>query len=256
MLGKLMKHESVYMARRFVPLYLIYIALAVLARVAHILDFTDVTNVGLSFALNMGMVLVLIAFFLACFGLALMGLFLNVARFRSNLFTDEGYLMNTLPLPSWYHIVCKLLSGIIWFVLTMCVAVAGVFIGFYDMDDFEIFSELLEISIEVFHAAPLETALIIILAVVTFCAFVLLCYFGQAFSSMVRHKRIVGFVIIIGCVILDSFLSTTLSEFYFAMADSSSISAYLAVNIVYHAAAGGLLFWLTNLILRKRLNLQ
>lgn len=256
MLGKLMKHESVYMARRFVPLYLIYIALAVLARVAYILDFTDVTNVGLSFALNMGIVLVVIAFFLACFGLALMGLFLNVARFRSNLFTDEGYLMNTLPLPSWYHIVCKLLSGIIWFILTMCVTVAGVFIAFYEMDDYEIFSFTLEISIEVFRAVPLETALTIILAVVTFCAFVLLCYFGQAFSSMVGHKRIISILMIIGGLILDSFISTMLSEFYFVLADSSSISAYLAINIVYHAAVGGLLFWLTNLILRKRLNLQ
>lgn len=45
-------------------------------------------------------------------------------RYYKNLYTDEGYLMHTLPVPAWMHLTAKTINGVFWcYVLSLVTTV-------------------------------------------------------------------------------------------------------------------------------------
>lgn len=105
MLAKLIKYELGATARVFLPLYAIILIVSLL------------NSLFLSFRLTMmtvGASAVLVSLFLA---MAVIVIVIAIQRYHRNLFGDEGYLTNTLPVRSSSLIWSKLLTTLLWIVL-------------------------------------------------------------------------------------------------------------------------------------------
>lgn len=96
------------------PLYLIIVVLTIFARITmqHILANNN------SFGGSMGMevfgVFSLMAYILGLFAICVATFIYIVMRFYRNLFSNEGYLMHTLPVTSWQLLISKVICGFCW----------------------------------------------------------------------------------------------------------------------------------------------
>ena len=101
MLGKLIKHDFLSNARFLGPAYIVMLVIALLGRFVTWLATRKaiMDSVAPAFAhiINLLSSLLTVAFVLAPFAILFMAAFWVIYRFYKNIFTDEGYLMNTLP---------------------------------------------------------------------------------------------------------------------------------------------------------------
>ncbi|MEI3280961.1 MAG: hypothetical protein V8R46_09675 [Eubacterium ramulus] len=49
-------------------------------------------------------------------------------RFYKNLLKGEGYLMHTLPVPTWMLVASKVISSLIWILLSIAVLFVSIFV--------------------------------------------------------------------------------------------------------------------------------
>ena len=113
MLGKLLKHEFRATARVTLPMFAALLVLAVLGNLST--RMLEATNVALLKILGS---LIIAAFGAALFAVCIMAVVIMVKRFHSNLLTNEGYLMFTLPV-SVHSLVCsKIIVSVVWFIGT------------------------------------------------------------------------------------------------------------------------------------------
>ena len=134
MLGKLMKHE--WLSTWKVPT-----ALCIYLGILTILGCTSFVS-PLWQSDNM-VVQVIAGFSIFIYILSLIGICIAifayfVVRFYRNMYTDEGYLMHTLPVKSWEHILTKGLTFFIW----SLISVLAVFFSIFSI----IFSAALSVS--------------------------------------------------------------------------------------------------------------
>lgn len=128
MLGKLTKYEIKSTAGTFLLIYAAVLVLAVVNRILYAFNFNhmfssssfDLAWVGnLLTGLFTGLyILMIVAMFVAVMIVVIM-------RFYRNMFSSEGYLMHTLPVKPWQHIVSKLLASALWMVgsvIVMCLS--------------------------------------------------------------------------------------------------------------------------------------
>lgn len=110
MLGKLIKYDLKSTSRLLVLIHVFLVILSVLGRVfvtgRITFDMEDVDQ----FLLTLAMVLYIILFAGASFATYIV----IAVRFYKNLFSDEGYLTNTLPVRKSTLLFTKTLSGTIW----------------------------------------------------------------------------------------------------------------------------------------------
>lgn len=148
MLGKLLKHDMRSMSKSAVPIFIssgvisvvccamLYFTFGLLEEDSETL-FGALSLTGSFYFLGMMAILAMWAIVA----------FLTVARYYKSLFTDEGYLNMVLPVKTVTLFNSKLLSSLIWFVLSGAVAAACMFIALvlptllYDMT---IFTDLYE----------------------------------------------------------------------------------------------------------------
>lgn len=116
MLGKLYKYETKATARIFLPLYGALLLFAIINKV-----FLSINAYqrGLALSLPAGVsTTVYILLIIAIFALTFV---VMIQRFYKNLLKDEGYLMFTLPVKPWKHIVTKLLNTMMWVIVSFIV---------------------------------------------------------------------------------------------------------------------------------------
>ena len=109
MLGKLLKYELKRSARKFFPLVLGYMIVALI--------FSLMLRYGESVKspnFLMIFIIVCIAYGIAVGALFTVGFTISLTNFHKTLFTDEGYLMLTIPVKPYYHIFTKFISSVIW----------------------------------------------------------------------------------------------------------------------------------------------
>lgn len=68
--------------------------------------------------IHVGNLLLFIAYSFLAAALSLLILIYLGIRFYKNMYTDEGYLMHTLPVPAWMHLVSKMCNGMLWTYIT------------------------------------------------------------------------------------------------------------------------------------------
>jgi len=259
MLGKLLKYEIKATSRVFLPLYLVLIVFAVVNSFMNFNPDDFSTSQFITLTLY---IFILVGMFVASF-------IVMIQRFYKNLLSEEGYLMFTLPVESWKHIVSKLVTSVMWIVLSCLIALLSILIiasqGINLSEFFESVRMIWDTAYSYFGASLYHFIVQIIVGfIVAMVSGILLIYVSIAIGHLSNnHKKLLSIGAFIGIYIVGQIISAILfignngyglayritqqSPFPFALVwQAIGISAIFAV--IY--------FIITNIILNRRLNLE
>lgn len=265
MLRKLLKYDL----RANMKLYLfIWPAMLLLAGLQRLLLELPVTGFLGHFLMSLLtglMVLALIAMVVLCFVIC-------VIRFYSGLLRREGYLMFTLPVKPWLLLLSKLLAAMLTLIPTCIFAYFGIALILSGTTDgvwntmFN-FSQILD---QPLSAWTLILAGLTVLAAVA--NMILRVYFVSCLGHLFRRARIflsILFYYLIGVLMQIASMMTLVSVNYepntfvnsvFTWVESLSfngaMSAFLGTILLINVAIGCVYFFVSEVILRKRLNLE
>lgn len=265
MLRKLLKYDL----RANMKLYLfIWPAMLLLAGLQRLLLELPVTGFLGHFLMSLLtglMVLALIAMAVLCFVIC-------VIRFYSGLLRREGYLMFTLPVKPWQLLLSKLLAAMLTLIPTCIFAYFGIALILSGTTDgvwntmFN-FSQILD---QPLSAGTLILAGLTVLA--TVANMILRVYFVSCLGHLFRRARIflsILFYYLIGVLMQITSMLTLVSVNYepntfvnsvFTWVESLSfngaMSAFLGTILLINVAIGCVYFFVSEVILRKRLNLE
>ena len=274
MLTKLISHE--WKDTFKIPALLLTIT--VLLSAASLVYFSVADQASAGTDLNVRNFVLYIACILILSGLSMILVIYFAIRFYKNLYTDEGYLMHTLPVKPWMLIVSKLTIGTIWFYLIDLLLVgASTWITLIALPTMAYFSpeDLLELrtmfqSYHTIFTVPSILFLAIPVMIISSVFSLLTIYasisLGQLFSN---HKVLASILCYLG---LSTILSTAMmlltapttagvfiiqSTSANPMADFASIYwlimlITLFANLVLCVPA----FWICNYVMKRCLNLE
>ena len=242
MLGKLLKYELKRSARKFFPLVLGYMIVALI--------FSLMLRYGESVKspnFLMIFIVVSIAYGIAVGALFTVGFTISLTNFHKTLFTDEGYLMLTIPVKPYYHIFTKFISSVIWSAASMIVFVLSLLL----IDP----TEYLDSVGDFINALGNG-----------FAGLQIFLYFVISLSNCFKHKVLVGFAIIFACNMLSSMISNLAGDLslwnMLFMPTSRLPDTEVAFNLrlvfmtMYQFAYILAYFLLTNFIITRKHNLQ
>ena len=192
-------------------------------------------------------------------------------RFYKNVFTDQGYLTNTLPVTPTQIILSKGICSVVWMVIDALVLILAICIlaghkeFFADLGD--ILGELMKI-----FARPDPTCWItlIILILAPFVTTIQL-YFCVAVGNLCKIHKVLGsigvyiatYIIqqITGLIILvatnfDPVTSTVTTESGLHVALSDMMFSPMLLSLIFSVVCAVLFWFATRSIMTKRLNLQ
>lgn len=275
MLGKLLKHEWKAVWKIPVLLIGILLAAAMMAGFTFHLPIWDSEWVGLP----LSGVMMIITFYVAIIGVSLGITIYFAVRYYKNMFTDEGYLTNTLPVSSHQLLLSKVITMFSWDIISILAIAASValFMGmiilaFMEPGDGKTivdgFWELFDMGI---WDSPYMQEF------GGFCVSLIVTFFASAFSNtmtivasvtigqMVRRHRILGafgayFAIgtvmqIISTVILFPYMISTFDNVYVETPFPLMTVMYLIISAVSVIIGVGLYF-LSEYLIRKQLELE
>jgi len=199
MLGKLIKHETRATSRIFLPLYGALLILTIFTKLALALGAPDFfsDNVATNPVIEVVLGISFTLYFIAVVALSVMTLVMIIQRFYKNLFTDEGYLMFSLPVKTWELVLSKLLVGLIWSAVCTLMIVISFFIlslGSFTMMDL---TQGISMAYTEFYST-FGTSLnvlifeIMMLIVVSTISSILMIYVSIAIGQLFNQHRIVA----------------------------------------------------------------
>ena len=262
MLGKLMKYEIKGTARLLLPVYAALLAMTLINKI-----FLSINSDATGFIVTTGIIMA----HYVCIIIALV----IIQRFYKNLMTDEGYLMFTLPVPTWQQIVSKLVIALMWTFVCGIVIMLSIMILAIDGASLQYMGEFFQELGRAFNSpeggqAALILIELFILMIVGVCCNVLQVYtsisVGQLFG---KHKIIGAFVTYIAINIILQIIFTVMTVSFALTSDTSMLNAVFnnmdpvtAVNWMLNIGTLGNLilsaiyFAVTNYILKNKLNLE
>ena len=266
MLGKLLKYELQRSAKKFLPLVLGYFGVSV---IISILTQDFVGNFFDDSPLAAIPVLLLLLYFGMTIALFVMGFFMSVSNFQKTLFTNEGYLMLTIPVKERNHIFAKLISSMVW--ATASIIVFFISLVFLNFETLESYAETFKVMIQAFEEEPLTCVLLFVLSLISFAGGQLFFYFLVSASNLFRKKILSGFIIVVISYIINSFtftlfreimdnmLETPFTEYYRSYSKSdlmSYVNSMMIGCIIYQLIYCVIFYFLTNYVVTKKFNLQ
>lgn len=260
MLGKLLKYELKRSARKFFPLVLGYMIVALI--------FSLMLRYGESVKspnFLMIFIVVSIAYGIAVGALFTVGFTISLTNFHKTLFTDEGYLMLTIPVKPYYHIFTKFISSVIWSAASMIVFVLSLLL--IDPTEYlDSVGDFINALGNGFAEEPLTSFLICLYALMLFANWQIFFYFVISLSNCFRHKVLAGFGIVFGCNIISSFINSfvgglSLWNMFFVghavyYESNINLDLRLVFMTMYQFAYILAYFLLTNFIITRKHNLQ
>lgn len=265
MLSKLFKYELKATGRIFLPLFLALLLFAIINRFMLSPDEFD-TPAMISMAIYI-MIMV---------GMFVMTFIMMIQRFNKNLLSDEGYLMHTLPVEPWKHIVSKLFVSMLWMVISGITALLSILIIALKKGDFtqftEAFATIHQQAFELLGASVyLLSFEIIIVLLVTLASGILIIYASIAIGHLFnQHKMLASFGAFIGLSALSEILlklfnmipgtafssNIHISSVNDLISMQPTIQLIIASGIIFTGLLCAAYFAITNFILSKRLNLE
>lgn len=260
MLGKLLKYELKRSARKFFPLVVGYMIVSLI--------FSLMLNYGDSVRSSNFLVLfiaVCIAYGIAVVSLFIVGFTISLTNFHKTLFTDEGYLMLTIPVKPYYHIFTKFISSVIWSAASMIVFVLSLLL--IDPTEYlDSVGDFINALGNGFVEEPLTSFLICLYTLTLFAGMQIFLYFVISLSNCFKHKALAGFAIIFACNMLSSMISNLAGDLslwnMLFMPTSRLPDTEAAFNLrlvfmtMYQFAYILAYFLLTNFIITRKHNLQ
>ena len=270
MLGKLLKYEFKATARLLIPLYLSVLVFALLNR--FLLPIYDI-SARYPLLFRIAATLSLIIYVTLIVGMMLMTLIVMIQRFYKNLLGDEGYLMFTLPVQSWKHVVSKLTVSMFWTVASGIIAMCSVFIvASPHIFTPEFFQELSVVSREFVRFLGalryLVTFEIILIGLLSLASTILSIYAAIALGHLFnKHKLLIAFC---AFIVLRTISQILMVIFFFIFSNqvlpgmqgvnfipsAVQISNVLLTSILYLGIVTTGYYVITNYILKRRLNLE
>ena len=203
----------------------------------------------------------IILYGLLLFVMAIMTVIMIIMRFNSNLLREEGYLMHTLPVPTWALVLSKLIVAVIWMVIAAVVAVAsGLIIGLGSgMVGYILRQEgLIEVLKGFFRMFDASVVQLIVATAIFTVMMILHFYFSLAVGNIAnRNKILLAVGVFIAARIVISIVSTIVEGPLFSVFryDGINWSGLMTSSMIVDGIFAVLFFFGTTLLLRKRLNL-
>lgn len=274
MLGKLLKHEFAAMSRVFVPLFAVVLAIAALTGLAGLIlpgafSFDHLETSPFFYLL---ITPVLIIGNMAAIGAALVVPFIAIViRFYRSFLGPEGYLMFTLPVTRHQLILSKLISGLVWQIASIVIAivasgiaVAG-WIPFWGVESWLLQDVFAGIFSSFEHGGSF-LLLSLISVPISIASGILMAYLSMSLGQLANSARIaLSFVAYIGLWIGISIVSYIIalpievltmsgSNITAATLYQTSIISMIMANLISLAVCAAMYFG-TEYLLNKRLNL-
>ncbi len=266
MLKKLVKYEFQATSRMML---LLYAALFVISGVARLAIGNMKWNRGPMY-LNAGASVLVVGLYALLICAVVVGTFIMIVyRFYKNLLLGEGYLMNTLPVKSWQHITAKLVTGVVWTLLSIVAVMLSVTL----LVGTEIFDILHQINLSSWLSGMgargvyvFVMAVILILVVIT--ANVLQFYASLSIGqTQDKYKIVISVAVYVAMSILFEIIAALLLWSGVNVADHSLMdlawgnfqmieSVEITVAVVYQIAKCVILFVISNYFLKNKLNLE
>lgn len=255
MLIKLLKHEYYYILKTFTPIYAIFIGLAVLVRIMIAADIPNKQpDETLGFTLTIMFSCFLIAFIFMIFFTGLMTIVHNSRRFKKNMFSDEGYLTNTLPVTVNEHIIAKLVAGGTNFLASAVVVIIGLLIVGQEVT-VDVLSDLIDLILTD-DFTLLQKLLFLLIGLLGYITLMLLCYVCAGVDSMANSKGCVGALIGFLAYFVFTISVSLITEFAIETLEIETIESLELIFIVFFTACGAILYAILHNMLKNHLNLQ
>ncbi len=268
MLGKLLKYEIKATGRTFLPMYALLVVFALINKFFLAVN-NDYFKVPQIIAMSVFVVIIV--------GICVMTLVVAIQRFNKNLLSDEGYLSFTLPVKVHTQIDCKMIVSLMWTALSVIVSMISIFIMAVDQVTLqkvrEAFSQLNSAMNTVGASGYVILLEVLLLLIIGTLAGITSIYAAVAIGNMSsKHKLLAGVGAYLGFGVIEqivaSFIFTSFGDSirnYFeslrataaSVAQvSSAVELVLLGVIVYTLVFGVAFYFLTEWMLRKKLNLE
>ncbi len=272
-----MKYEFRAIARVLIPMFIVFLCASMLLSFGYMLDgrvfhFSEKEgNDVLASISSAAEALIGLGLFFLFIAINVVTFVMIVRRFYVSFFTDEGYLTFTLPLTMDCHLMIKIVSMLIWSILSLIVTLigfliifGGIAVGYTDilkeiLPDVQYVFEMIWINLKTTLSAS-QIFLQIILLIVNFVFQSILLYFSITIGCMIFKKhRLGGAILCVFCIDgIHSFLSNLGSSLLIAFGIVSKTAALLAsiTGIVISIIGIIALYCAMKYILERKLNLE
>ncbi len=248
MLGKLIKHEFIYLIKDFTRTYIIYGAVVLILKLLLSIAIHD-NDPGT--ALTTLLIIFLIIYYIFTLILALLTISHNSRRFKKNMFSHEGYLTNTLPVTPTQHIIAKVIVGAVNYILSFFVIFIGIEVLLSGIGIEKYLSRWLSEYLDYLDDIGILFPMFLQLAT-GYLAFLLFCYLISSVSSMIGGSKGLAALLAIGIIIAYIFIITVMS----VQLEDSTESAKMYVFSLFHAILAAIEFGTVTYIIKNKLNLQ
>lgn len=222
------------------------------------------------------------AFITLCGSAVLLTLIFSVVRYQKKMYSDEGYLLNTIPANPMLHILSSLITEYIWLIAIAAVDVVALIISAGGLDFWRGFLMPIRYVIEIDPAFAIYLLIFLLIFPGTMMlTLIFVINFGYLFRS---HRVLAGIGGYVGLMIISNILSSvvymisgksnfnaatmkilsdnpnyiTSDESYqivmreLAKLASGTYISTLIVNVIFFAA----IFIVSSYILKKRFNID
>jgi len=266
MLSKLLKYEIRATGRTFLPMYALLIVFALINKLFFSIN-SDYFKIPQIISMTIFVVIIV--------GICVMTLVVTIQRFNKNLLTDEGYLSFTLPVKAHTHIDCKLIVSFMWTVLSVIASMLSIFIMAADAKTIESIRHAFAEIIPAFNSLGgagyvilLEGILLLIIGVLSSITSIYAAITVGNLSS--KHKLLAGLGAYLGFGVIEQIvLSIIMTSFgggmvrYFESLNTANLYQQLyaaelvmLVMIIFMLVFGAAFYFVTDLLLKKKLNLE
>lgn len=272
MLGKLFKHEFKASGRLYLPIFIGVLFCAIVERILVEME----SSVDDSIVLNIVFGVITAIFVIIIISVSVSGQFISIYRFHKSVFTDEGYLTNTLPVKSSSIIISKLVVGVIYTIFSYIILfVSGLIMVAGDtltnavnfirngigIENTQI--GLLDYVFTLLSDIPLTVVILIVLCIASLFFNILMFYISFAIGNMANNKKVLlSIIIYIGItnilsfvtsgivILIDDGINTT------GMQLISIVNLVLAIILAVIVVLGLIFYFITNKIMKSKLNLE
>lgn len=197
-------------------------------------------------------------------GIIVVSLVVIIQRFYKNLLGDEGYLMFTLPVKTWKLVMSKLLVAIFWILLSAVIGWGSILMN-ATRDNLNDLGELFKSFLNYFGTDGCILILLLVLAALVFS--IIHMYTAIALGHLLKkHKLLASFgmyvaintlVQMVFILIMYLFWNTTLYRLFFSSVPTAAqINMLILFGCVFFAVFAAAGYIATNVILKRRLNLE
>ena len=257
MFEKLMKYELKSLLKGLLPLYGAILAVALINAV--------MASFGIGNSIDgLPQVTAIMLYFGLCVAVAVVTFLVIIQRFYKGLLGQEGYLMFTLPVPTWQLTLSKLLGAVITTILSGIVGMLSILIlGSLNINWGLFFRDFADIFPHWTLDATLFVIELIVLMLVGVAAMILEIYVAMALGHLAnKHRIAMSFVWFVVLQTVLSFLTGLAamalgySPFFPAFYANLSAHGMMWMMILPCLIEAAVFYFGTTWILKNKLNLE